>query len=145
MAEYDLSSAVGFMIDSTLATLRLIYRGVFEENKDLKFIVPHLGAILPYVWDRVESSYRTRPEARQHISQPPSHYLEQLYYDGVNFHAPAWKCAIETLGVDRLLYGSDYPFALGSMERGIEVIEALDITAQQREAIYSGNALRLLR
>ena len=145
MADYDLSAAVGFMLDSTLAVLRLVYRGVFEENRDLNFIVPHLGGLLPYVWDRVENSYQTRPEARLHVQQPPSHYLKRLYYDSVNFHPPAWSCAVQTIGAEKLMYGSDYPFALGSMERGIECIEALDVTAEQREMIYSGNALRLLR
>jgi aminocarboxymuconate-semialdehyde decarboxylase len=145
MADFDLSSAIGFLLDSTLATLRLIYRGVFDDHPNLNLIVPHLGAMLPYVWDRVATSYQTRPEARLYVKRPPAEYLKRFYYDGVSFHLPAWRCAIETLGPDRLLYGSDYPFALGSMERGIACIEALDITPQQRERIFSGNALQLLK
>jgi aminocarboxymuconate-semialdehyde decarboxylase len=145
MADYDLSAAVGFLMDTTLAVLRLVYRGVFEENRDLNFIVPHLGAMLPYAWDRIESSYRTRPEAQVHIDGPPAEYLEQMYYDSVNFHPPAWKCALETVGVEQIVYGSDYPLPIGSMERGIACIEGLNITPEQRERIYSGNAQRLLR
>jgi predicted TIM-barrel fold metal-dependent hydrolase len=145
MADYDLSAAVGFHLDTTLATLRLVYRGVFEENPDLNFIVPHLGAMIPYVWDRINSSYRTRPEAQLHVKRPPAEYLTRLYYDSVNFHPAAWRCALETVGVDRIVYGSDYPLPIGSMERGIALVDALDITPERREMIYSGTAARLLR
>lgn len=145
MEEYDLSAAVGFLMDSALATLRLVYRGVFEENRDLNFIVPHLGTVLLSAWERIEISYRTRAEARVHVDQPPAEYLRRLYYDSVNFHLPAWDCALGTVGVERIVYGSDYPFALGSIERAIECIERLDITDEEREGIYHGTAERLLR
>jgi aminocarboxymuconate-semialdehyde decarboxylase len=145
MVDWDLSASVGFLVDSTLAVLRLAYRGVFEQHPALKFIVPHLGATLPYIMDRVDSSYRTRPENRVHIPHPPSHYLKRLYYDSVNFHPAAWSCALESFGAEHIVLGSDYPFPIGSMERSIERVEALDITPQQREAIYSGTALTLLR
>lgn len=145
MGDYDLSAAVGFLMDTSLAVLRLIYRGVVEENPDLNFIVPHLGGVIPYAWDRIDNSFRTRPEAKLHISRPPADYLKRLYYDSVNFHPPAWQCALQTFGVERIVYGSDYPLPIGSMERPIACIEALDITPEQREMIYSGNAQRLLR
>lgn len=145
MTDYDLSAAVGFLLDTSLAVLRLVYRGVFEENRDLNLIVPHLGGILPYAWDRIDNSFRTRPEAKLYIERPPAYYLKRLYYDSVNFHPPAWHCAIETFGAERIVYGSDYPLPIGSMERPIACIEALDITPEQREMIYSGAALRLLR
>jgi aminocarboxymuconate-semialdehyde decarboxylase len=145
MEDFDLSAAVGFILDSTLATLRLVYRGVFDENPDLRFIVPHLGAMIPYVWDRIQTSYRTRPEARVHIQHDPGMSLQQLYYDSVNFHPPAWLCAMATVGVDHIVLGSDYPFALGSMERAIACIDNLDVTNDQREMIFSGTALQLLR
>ena len=145
MADYDLTAAVGFLLDSTLAIMRLVYRGVFEENRRLNFIAPHLGALLPYIWDRIETSHRNRPEAQTYIKQSPAAYLQRMYYDSANFHQPAWTCALETVGVERIVYGSDYPFSLGSMTRAIDCIEALDITSQQREMIYSGHALQLLR
>ncbi len=144
MADYNMSAAVGFLVDSTLATLRLAYRGVFEENPHLNCIVPHLGAVLPYAWDRIETSYHSRPEAQTYIAKPPTDYLSRLYYDSANFHLPAWHCMMETVGVEQIVLGSDYPFALGSKERAIECIEALDITPAQRELIYCGNAQQLL-
>ncbi len=40
--------------------------------------------------------------------------------------------------------GSDYPHLLGSIERSVSSIEALDISTEQKDAIFSGNAGRLL-
>ncbi len=52
---------------------------------------------------------------------------------------------METVGIEQIVLGSDYPFALGSKERAIACVEALDITPEQRELIYCGNAQKLLR
>jgi aminocarboxymuconate-semialdehyde decarboxylase len=145
MADYDLSAALGFLMDSSLATLRLVYRGVFEENPDLNFIVPHLGAVILYAWDRINRSYATRPEAQLYIKRPPADYLKRLYYDSVNFHPPAWLCAAETIGYEQIVFGTDYPFPLATIDDAIACIEELPVTPQQREMIYSGTALRLLR
>jgi predicted TIM-barrel fold metal-dependent hydrolase len=43
------------------------------------------------------------------------------------------------------MLGSDYPFAIGSMEAAVACIEALALSAEQKETIFSGNALKLLR
>ena len=40
--------------------------------------------------------------------------------------------------------GSDYPHLLGSIERSVSSIEALDISKEQKDAIFSDNARRIL-
>jgi len=143
MGDYGLAPALGYLIDTALATLRLVYRGVFEENPDLKFIVPHLGTFLVSAWDRIQSP---RPDGTGHIDQPLSVYLRRLYYDSVNLHAPTWDCALKTIDLGHVVFGSDYPFvAEGSTERGIALINGLDITGAQREQIFHGTADTLFR
>ncbi len=144
LADYDLSSSVGFHLDTTAAVLRLVYSGIVRRSPGMHVIVPHLGAFIPYVWDRIESSYRTRPEAQEHIDEPPTAYLRRMYYDSVNFHRPAWDCALATVGAERLMLGSDYPFALGSMTKAVAVIDDLPIDAEAREAIFGGTVMSLL-
>ena len=144
MGDYNLEAGVGYLMDSTLATLRLVYAGVFEENQDLRFIVPHLGAVLPYAWERVQGAFRGRRGVSIRIERPPADYLRALYYDAVNLHQPAWLCAIATVGVDHIVFGSDYPFSEGGAASVVQCVESLDLTPEQRESIYSG-AQRLLR
>jgi len=100
-------------------------------------LVSLLGGVLPVLVDAAAS--------RRNVFLGQIEPDAEGYFTSVNFHPPAWRCALETLGADRIVYGSDYPLPIGSMERGIALIDALDITPRQREMIYSGTAVRLLR
>ena len=145
MQEYDLAAAVGYLLDTCLAALRLVYSGTCERCPNLQPILCHAGGYLPYQWDRLDTSYNTRPEARQRISKPPTEYLKRFFYDNANFHLPALRCALETVGPDRFMLGSDYPFAVGDIAKMVSTFEALGLTPEQRERIESGNALSVLR
>jgi aminocarboxymuconate-semialdehyde decarboxylase len=143
LVDYGLSPTLGFLVDTAAAAMRLAHRGVLEENRDLKIVVPHLGTYLLSAWDRVGHN---RPGPGSHLSKPIGEYLKELYYDGVNLHRPMWDCALQTIDVSRVVYGSDYPFVPdGSAERGIDLINELDITEAQREAILHGTADAILR
>ena len=145
MQEYDLAAAVGYMVDTCLAALRLVYSGTMERCPNLQPILCHAGGYLPFQWDRLEMSYRTRPETRQHIAKPPTEYLKRFYYDNTNYFVPALRCTLEAVGAGQMVLGSDYPFGLGDMERMISTLDALDLSATDRERIESGNALGFLR
>jgi predicted TIM-barrel fold metal-dependent hydrolase len=43
-----------------------------------------------------------------------------------------------------MLMGSDYPHLLGSIDRAVSTIAELDVPQADRDAIFSGNALRIL-
>ena len=145
MQDYDLAAAVGYLLDTCLAALRLVYSGTCERCPNLQPILCHAGGYLPFQWDRLDTSYHTRPEARQRISRPPTEYLKRFFYDNANFHLPGLRCALETVGARRFMLGSDYPFAVGDLDKAVEIIEALGLSAADREAIESGNALSVLR
>jgi predicted TIM-barrel fold metal-dependent hydrolase len=130
-------------MDTALAALRLVYSGVLEENRNLNVIVPHLGTYLVSAWDRIQSP---RPETNRALSKPLAEYLRGLYYDAVNLHRPTWDCALQTIDVGHVVFGSDYPFVPeGSTERGIALINGLDISEAQREAIFFKTADAILR
>jgi predicted TIM-barrel fold metal-dependent hydrolase len=145
MQEYDLAAAVGYVLDSCLAGLRLVYSGTCERCPNLRPILCHAGGYLPFQWERLDASYRTRPETRERISRPPTEYLKRFYYDTVNFHVPALRCALDTVGASQLMLGSDYPFGLGDLERMVTTVEALGLDDGDRERIESANALGVLR
>ena len=71
-------------------------------------------------------------------------YLRRLYYDTVSFSAPSLRLAMEQVGAEHLVMGSDYPHLLGSIERSVSSIESLSLGADQKEAIFSGNARAIL-
>ena len=63
-----------------------------------------------------------------------------MYFDTVAYHAPAIKCAIETVGADRLIFGTDSPMLVALKQRGLAVIDELGLEAADKAMVLSGNA-----
>jgi aminocarboxymuconate-semialdehyde decarboxylase len=139
MLDPDLRTPFGFLVDGAFATMRLVQRGIFAENPDMNFIVPHLGTFIIAGFDRLTGGGRRTTEAGSN----PADDLRSLYYDAVNGHVPTWHAALETVGAGHIVYGSDYPW--GRMSRTIDIINALDISDEDRQAIFHGTAERLLK
>src|SRR6185312_6577410 len=105
-----------------LAMSRLIFSGFFDKYPNINVIAGHLGAAAPYIAGRLDIGYRNYPDC-QGIDQPPTEYLKKIYLDTVSFHIPALRCAVETVGADHILFGSDYPHVIGDVAGATRVIE----------------------
>jgi len=143
-AEYVLGPIIGFPFDTTLAVARLCYAGVFRELPNIRWILGHLGGAVPYLMERMDNGYRDFAECRVNIDELPSVYLKRLYYDTVSFSPTALTLARELVGAEHLVMGSDYPHLLGSIDRAVSSIEALDIPKADKERIFSGTAREIL-
>ena len=142
--EYVLGPIVGFPFDTTLAVARMCYSGVFEEFPNIRWIIGHLGGAVPYLMERMDNGFRDFAECREKIDKLPSVYLKQLYYDTVSFSPYTLKMVRDMVGADHMVMGSDYPHLLGSIDRAVTSIEGLQVTEQEKEEIFSGNALSIL-
>jgi aminocarboxymuconate-semialdehyde decarboxylase len=142
--EYVLGPIVGFPFDTTLAVARMCYDGMFEEFPNIRWIIGHLGGAVPYLMERMDNGFRDFAECRQKIDKLPSVYLKQLYYDTVSFSPYTLKMALDMLGADHMVMGSDYPHLLGSIDRAVTSIESLEISQDQSEQIFSRTALSIL-
>ncbi len=142
--EYVLGPIVGFMFDTTLAVTRMCFDGMFRDFPDIRWIVGHLGATVPYLMERMDNGWRDFPECRAKIDELPSTYLKRLYYDTVNFNPHMLMMVRDMMGADHMVMGSDYPHLLGSIDRAVSSIRDLDISENERAQIFSGNALAIL-
>ena len=142
--EYVLGPIVGFPFDTTLAVARMCYSGMFEDYTNIRWIIGHLGGAVPYLMERMDNGFRDFVECREKIEKLPSVYLKQLYYDTVSFSPYTLKMVRDMVGADHMVMGSDYPHLLGSIDRAVTSIEGLQITEQEKEEIFSGNALSIL-
>jgi aminocarboxymuconate-semialdehyde decarboxylase len=75
----------------------------------------------------------------------PSIAARRMWYDTVGHgHVPALRCAIDSLGADRLLLGTDFPYEAGDVfARAIDYISDPDIAGDEAHAILEGNAAAL--
>ena len=135
---------MAFMFETTLATVRLVMSGIFQEEPDLKLIVPHTGGFVPFVRGRVERMIDawTSPEDWIDLAQPAEDYFDKIYVDTVAHSPAALEYCYQMYGAERLLYGTDHPFA--SNEIFNKMVDELDCTDAERELINHGNAERLL-
>jgi aminocarboxymuconate-semialdehyde decarboxylase len=145
MTDFWLMPLAGFLFDTTLAAAMLVFSGVPERFPRIQWVLCHLGGAIPYLAERLDRGFHAFSECRAHISRPPSDYLKRFYYDTVNFDPRAIELAIAFAGVDHILAGSDYPHQIGSLPRMLETIRSLDVSDQDRAAIFGGNAARLLQ
>ena len=143
LSDYSMITMVGLMVEQSFATLRLILGGVLERFARLKVVQPHCGGVLPYLWGRVENQTEVMGRGRERISRPVSEYYDRVYLDTVSPSLPALRFAFEFAGADRLLFGSDHPWVdIGVFTR---LVEELDIPADEKQKIWSGNARELFK
>jgi aminocarboxymuconate-semialdehyde decarboxylase len=144
LTDYYMINVVGNPLDSTVATMKIIFGGVLEEFPDLKIIVVHGGGYLPFYADRMDHAFDVRPECRENISQRPSEYLKKMYFDTMVFGEVALGYLIELYGSDHVLLGTDYPYDMGETDP-IGLVERVDgLTDDDVANIVGGNAVRLL-
>lgn len=137
-----------FIFDATRAVVNLIMSRTVERHPDISFVVPHGGAALPVIVDRVEriGASIERAAGREPVDVRAA--LSQLHYDVAGGTPDGLLPALLRLArPDRLLYGSDYPFTPRS--RVLELAALLRATdllsAGERRGVLAGNAARLLR
>ena len=131
MKDFHLQNLLGFPADTTLAATRLIFSGVLDRFPKLKICLGQAGGFLPYIIGRLDHGYNVRPECKRLVKSKPSEYLRRFYYDTI-IHAPGpLGFLIDTVGKDRVMLGTDFPFDMGVSDVHRD-IEALDVSDDER-------------
>jgi predicted TIM-barrel fold metal-dependent hydrolase len=98
-----------FLFDTTRAVVNLVLNGTVARHPNIVFIVPHAGATLPVIADRVAAFSLVLADIDQEVDVMRD--LARLHYDLAGFPVPRQLDAILALTtLEHLHYGSDYPF-----------------------------------
>ena len=146
MDTYRLNLSLGMVTDTTIAASRFICAGVIDRHPELRISFAHLGGLLPFVGDRIDYFLSHQPGARVEAQGSFNDYVERFWYDVVCYSERMLKAALEWVGADRLMMGTDSPFmgdTTADIKRIVESTDLLD--ADQRAAVFGGNARRFLR
>ncbi len=137
---YALMTTVGFIAETTVCTLRLVLSGLFERYPEFKLLVPHIGAAIPYLVGRIAyEAERYGTDAK--LSVPVAEQLSRLQLDSVSVYPPAMKLALDLVGPERFLFGTDEPF--WEREKSVNALDDLGLDAGPLAAVSAGNAERL--
>ncbi len=143
---YRLTPIAGFPFDTTVAALQLVFSGTMAAFPDLKIVLGNLGGTIPFLAGRIDQAYRSYPETRASLDRPPSEYLRKMYYETAGMpNSGALRLAIEFAGVDRVLFGSDFPQQIADVGLGLRIIDEQGLTGTERQRIIGMNAMGLLK
>ncbi|ACU75309.1 amidohydrolase 2 [Catenulispora acidiphila DSM 44928] len=132
---------IEFLFDTTRTITQLILGGVLLKYPGIRFIVPHTGAALPVLADRISAFDLTQPSPVDVIGA-----LKRLHYDVAGFALPrALPALLNLVGPETLLYGSDFPFTEDPIVKllAAQLAGTTVLTPQQKQAMLNGNAAGL--
>jgi aminocarboxymuconate-semialdehyde decarboxylase len=139
-------AGVGDIVDNpaqTSATVTaLLLAGVVQRHPGLNLCLVHGGGSLPYHLGRLITLGEPQ-RAPQSASVAAG--VARLWFDSLTHSSDALAFLVRQMGADRVLLGTDYPFATGDAEGVSRVRNARGLSAEAKAAILGGNAIRLIR
>jgi predicted TIM-barrel fold metal-dependent hydrolase len=148
----------GWPYETTACMTRLIYSGIFDELPALKIVSHHMGGMIPFFSGKIKLGFRqifAGPNGRNPaavdagLKKAPLEYYKMLYADTALGEVAPTRCGHAFFGTEHCLFATDAPF---DGEEGryltrntIAAVNALEIPQSEKDAIFSGNAKRLLK
>lgn len=131
----------GFNVEAATHALRMILSGAFDAYPKLKVIIGHMGEMLPYELWRCDTLLSRDSNMKRTFRE----YFSQHFYitTSGNFSPSALQCAIAEMGIERIIFSVDWPYASNS--EGRLFIEEAPLSNEQRQRILGQNAAALLR
>jgi aminocarboxymuconate-semialdehyde decarboxylase len=140
---YFMFNSVGNLVDRTLTFGALVFGGVVDDFPNIKFCLAHAGGYVPYALDRMDKGWEKFPDSRGRTLGPPSTYADRFYYDTVIFKDTHLRFLVDTVGVDRMVFGTDWPAPM-DVDDPVRRIEGTPVLEDaEREAILRGNAAKI--
>lgn len=137
-----LTGAFGFQVDLSLVALRLLSGGSLEKYPKLDLILANLGGVFPFIIERLDQYWERVHAAKRPLPVRPVDALKRFYLETASGHPAAIRMTAEVMGVDRLLFGSDYPSF--DFDRAVKMVRECGLPPGDIDKILSGNAARLV-
>jgi aminocarboxymuconate-semialdehyde decarboxylase len=141
---HGLFNSLGVILDDAIVTAVLICGGVLEACPDLRVCIAHGGGPACYAMGRLDRGWQRLPE-KQRTPKPPSAYQKKLYYDTVTGSEEALRFLIDSVGIDRVVLGSDWPFVPWHPSPVAWVQKLETVTPDEKERILWKNLESLLK
>jgi predicted TIM-barrel fold metal-dependent hydrolase len=136
----------GRFFDAPNRIVQLIFEGVFDRFPTLDLVCAEVDCgWVPYFKEQIDNNYRRlAPLSDFTITAPPSEYVERH----VHFAYITDSVGVarrDEIGVERILWSSDYPHISTDWPQSWKTIQAsmATVPAAERELMLAGNAIRL--
>jgi aminocarboxymuconate-semialdehyde decarboxylase len=145
MPRYMMPWTVGMPAETQLSVVALILSGALDRlPSTLRICFAHGGGSFAFLLGRLDNAWHHHSVAHGDCQHPPSYYLDRFYTDSAVFDQRALQFLVGTMGADRVMLGSDYPFPLGEEHVG-SLIRQSKLPQHTKAKLLSGNAERFLK
>ena len=128
-------------METATQAIRLVLSGVFDAYPGVQVIIGHLGESIPFSLWRIEDTL-SRVE-NTGASAFRDTFCEHFHITtSGNFSNPALLCCVMEMGVDRIMFSVDWPFAENNL--ATDWIDTIPLGKQDLDKILHGNAEKLL-
>ena len=132
----------GWHAETGLHTLRLICSGLFDRLPALQVIIGHMGEGLPYALARSSGVLSGPAGLRQSVA---AYFQSNISVTtSAYFTMPPLRCAMDVIGIDRLMFSIDYPFSPNTSGRSFLDAAAMVIDEADMRKLTHENAQRFL-
>jgi predicted TIM-barrel fold metal-dependent hydrolase len=132
----------GWHSEVAIHILRMVFAGTFDKHPKLKMIIGHMGEMLPVMLARIDEV--SAADAGHLKRKPSATIIEQVWIttSGI-FSQPPFIAALQTFGIDRIMFSVDYPFAPDA--RGRDFLDEVALAPADMAKLTHGNADALLK
>jgi len=156
-SKYEIWVVFGWPYETSATMARLIFSGVTTKLPSLKFLVHHLGAMIPFFDARIDTAWatlgsRTSDEnyggVLKMLGRPLLDCFRDFYADTALCGGRIGTvCGLEFYGADHVLFASDAPFGpeggANYIRETMKVMAGLDISDADKEKLCHRNAQKL--
>ncbi len=111
---FYLGNLIGNPVETTIVAANLIFAGVMHRFPHLKIILAHGGGCMAALCGRWQRGITTGRPGLPELALQPLDAVRKFYVDSL-VHSPDYlSTVVKTIGADRILLGSDWPFPMGA-------------------------------
>lgn len=121
----EFAATTAFPLETALAAASLLAADVPGKYPALRVMLSHGGGALPWILPRMDHGWSLGGDMRTRMPRRPSDAARWFFYDSVLYDPASLQFLQAVVGPDRIVVGSDYPFAIEQKQPGRFVREAL--------------------
>ena len=136
-----------FFFDTTRTLVNMSEARIFSRFPNITWIIPHAGALLPIIAERVDIGGKFLAEGDQEPADTLLDVMPHLYYDMAGMVLPyQLPTLMQIVPADHFLYGSDYPYTPQPViEQLANMLDTTDVlTDTQKKQMFETNGVALL-
>ncbi len=149
-SRFDLWLVLGWPYATAATMIRLVVSGLFDRHPGIRILTHHMGGMIPFHETRIEGAMARMAAAdsgeggdRPYMRRAPLEQLKAFYADTAMHGAlEARRCGMAFFGANNSVFATDHPF--GSIRRGLDMVERLELDDRARQKLVRGNAERFM-